>query len=278
MTSSDVATEDSSLHFFVDEAGDPTLFDGRGRVLVGQEGCSKYFIVGKLDVADPASLGQALSELRRNLLADPYFRRVPSMQPEQRKTALAFHAKDDVAEVRREVFKLLLSADVRFYASVRDKAALLAYVKQRNEHDRAYRYRGDELYDTLIEELFRRYHPFADELNICFARRGNKSRTHAFRTAIERAEARFERDFGTRRSVQVSISASTPPESAGLQAVDYFLWGMQRHYERGEARYVELIWDKVVEVADLDAISEGRKGVTYNKNRPLIVADQGAVD
>jgi hypothetical protein len=31
--------------YYVDEAGDGTLFDGKGRVLIGSEGCSKYFIL-----------------------------------------------------------------------------------------------------------------------------------------------------------------------------------------------------------------------------------------
>jgi hypothetical protein len=263
------------LHFFVDEAGDPSLFDSKGRILVGEEGCSNYFILGKLDVDDPPALAAALETLRARLLADPYFKRVPSMQPERRKTALGFHAKDDVAEVRREVFNVLLQADVRFYAVVRRKVDLLAYVKQRNALDSTYRYKGDELYDTLVEELFRRMHPFADQLNICFAKRGDKSRTQAFRNAIERAEARFELEYGVRRSAEVSIVASTPPQSAGLQAVDYFLWALQRYYERGEDRYVELIWDKVIEIDDMDRIEGGRKGVVYNKKRPLIV-DQRA--
>lgn len=270
--------ENSVLHFFVDEAGDPVLFDGKGRILVGSDGCSRAFIVGKLDVADPAALQTALEDLRADLLTDPYFKRVPSMQPERGKTAVAFHAKDDVAEVRREVFRVLMQHDLRFYAAVRSKSALLDYVKQRNRLEPRYRYRGDELYDTLVEELFRRYHPFADQLNIVFARRGNKSRTHAFRAAIERAEARFERDFGTRRSDAIHIVASTPPQSAGLQAVDYFLWALQRHYERGEGRYAELIWDKVVEVDDMDAVAAGRKGVVYKKDRPLIANDQGATE
>lgn len=264
----------SALHFYVDEAGDPTLFDRKGRILVGSEGCSSTFILGKLDVADPAALQASLDALRAALLADPYFKRVPSMQPDKRKTALAFHAKDDVAEVRREVFHVLLQADLRFYAVVRNKQALLAYVKQRNERESSYRYKGDELYDFLVEELFRRYHPFADDLNICFAKRGSKTRTHAFRSAIERAEARFERDFGARRSTRVNIEASTPPQNTGLQAVDYFLWALQRHYEREEDRFLELIWNKVVEIEDLDRIESGRK-VIYNKKRPLVV-DQGA--
>ncbi|MBN8509018.1 MAG: DUF3800 domain-containing protein [Burkholderiales bacterium] len=272
MTSTDPP---STLHFFVDEAGDPTLFDAKGRILVGQEGCSKTFILGKLDVADPAALHRALEQLRADLLADPYFRRVPSMQAERGKTARAFHAKDDVPEVRREVFKVLAQFDLRFYGVVRHKTALLAYVRQRNEREAGYRYRGDELYDTLVEELFRRYHPLTDRLEICFATRGNKARTHAFRSAIEKAEARFESQYGVRRSAEVAIVASTPPQKAGLQAVDYFLWALQRHYERDESRYVELVWDKVIEIEDLDRIEGGRKGVAYNKKRPLVV-DQEA--
>jgi hypothetical protein len=264
-----------TLHFFVDEAGDPALFSANGRILIGEDGCSKTFILGKLDVDDPLGLHAALEKLRAELLADPYFKRLPSMQPERGKTARAFHAKDDVAEVRREVYRLLCGFNLRFYAVVRNKTALLDYVRQRNEREPGYRYRDDEVYDTLVEELFRRYHPVADQLNICFAKRGNRSRTQAFRTAIERAEARFESEYGTRRSAEVSILASTPPESAGLQAVDYCLWALQRHYERGEDRYIELIWDKVVEIEDLDRIEGGRRGVVYNKKRPLIV-DQGA--
>lgn len=265
----------STLHFFVDEAGDPTLFDAKGRILVGQEGCSKTFIVGKLDVEEPASLHRALEQLRADLLADPYFKRVPSMQAERGKTARAFHAKDDVPEVRREVFKVLMRFDLRFYGVVRHKAALLDYVRQRNDREAGYRYRGDELYDTLVEELFRRYHPLTDRLEICFAKRGNKLRTHAFRSAIEKAETRFESQYGIRRSAAVDIVASTPPQKVGLQAVDYFLWALQRHYERGESRYIELVWDKVVEIEDLDHIEGRRKGAIYNRRRPLVV-DQEA--
>ena len=126
-----------------------------------------------------------------------------------------------------------------------------------------------------MEELFRRYHPRADRLEICFATRGNKARTHAFRAAIAKAEARFESQHGMRRSAEVAIIASTPPQKAGLQAVDYFLWALQRHYERDESRYLELVWNQVVEIEDLDRIDGSRKGVVYNRKRPLIV-DQEA--
>jgi len=63
------------IHSYVDEAGDPTLF-GRKRgsgIIVGSEGCSNFFIMGKLEVGDPEDLSKKLTELRHELLADPYF-------------------------------------------------------------------------------------------------------------------------------------------------------------------------------------------------------------
>jgi len=124
--------------YFVDEAGDPVLFDRRGRVRIGAEGCSNYFIMGKLDIEAPEDLSNRLESLRSELLADPYFKDVPSMQVERGKTAVAFHAKDDLPEVRREVFKVLNDCPLRFYAVIRDKTALLQSVKQRNEWDPNY--------------------------------------------------------------------------------------------------------------------------------------------
>jgi hypothetical protein len=110
----------------VDEAGDPTLFGARGKVLVGSEGCSRFFALGLADADDPRTLAADLATLRARLVADPYFKAVPSMRPEQRKTALLFHAKDDLPEVRREVFALLQRHAIRFSAIVRDKLAILA--------------------------------------------------------------------------------------------------------------------------------------------------------
>ena len=66
-------------HYFVDEAGDPTLFDRKGRIIVGQEGCSWFFILGLLQVDSPDALAADLATLRAELLKDPHFRKVPSM-------------------------------------------------------------------------------------------------------------------------------------------------------------------------------------------------------
>ena len=37
---------------YLDEAGDPTLFAKGGKIVAGTEGCSRFFILGKLEVMD----------------------------------------------------------------------------------------------------------------------------------------------------------------------------------------------------------------------------------
>lgn len=250
---------------FVDEAGDPVLFDSRGRALPGQEGCSRHFILGALEVADAAALAIDLIALRQTFLADPYFRDVPSMQPGQRKTALAFHAKDDVPEVRREVFALLMKHDVQFFAVVRDKLRVLDYVRQRHAIDADYRYQPNELYDTLVSRLFKNRLHLTPEVDVCFAARGKSDRSAALRHALERARRRFERQWV--RDVPASIEArqSVPARDVPLQAADYFLWALQRHYERGVSRYAELVWPKVGVVQAVDETDEAPYGRYYTR-------------
>ena len=72
---------------------------------------------------DPSALSQSLIELRQEMLVDPYFAGVESFRPERKKTALLFHAKDDLPEVRYRVFNLLRVAGsaLRFHAVVCEK-------------------------------------------------------------------------------------------------------------------------------------------------------------
>ncbi len=65
--------------------------------------------MGKLDVDEPAELSVRLNELRQRLISHAYFQGVPSFDPVRGKTAVMFHAKDDLPEVRFQVFDLLAS-------------------------------------------------------------------------------------------------------------------------------------------------------------------------
>ncbi len=260
-----------SCHYFVDEAGDPTLFDGKGKVLIGSNGCSRYFILGLLQVDGPDSLTSELKAIQARLLADPYFANVPSMQPNERKTALAFHAKDDLPEVRREVFSLLMNRkDLRFFAIVRDKASVLSYVKSRNSFDAGYHYKPDELYDFMIRRLFRDRLHLYEQYRIYFARRGSSNRTQSLKIALQAARERFAHRFHQEPANNtLDVIPAYSKDVPCLQAVDYYLWALQRLFERGEDRYVSLLWPTFRLIIDVDDRRFATYGTYYNKKRVL---------
>lgn len=260
-------------HYFVDEGGDGTLFASKGKVIIETEGCSRYFMLGLLDVAEPAHLKDRLEDLRARLLDDPYFKGVPSMQPQTGKTALAFHAKDDPSEVRREVFALLRETEgLRYFAVVTDKWRVLEYVRQRNLHDPAYRYHPNELYDYLARRLFKNLLHKDNGYEIVFAKRGASDRTAALQTALEKARERFTRQWGIPADAPVHVVSSTPSQHAGLQAADYFTWALQRLYEKGEDRYLNYIWNSVHLIQDIDDKRVAGYGVYYTQKKPLTAA------
>ena len=222
-------------HLFVDEAGGPDIFDGKGRVNIGREGCSRFFLLGMLEVDDPEKLATTLTELRAQLLRDPFFNTAESFKPERKKTALLFHAKDDLPEVRVKVFDLLRSYGpaLRFRAVVCDKQRILRREQARREADAGYRYNPDHLYDELARSLFGRFSRMADRYHLGIAKRGNKDRNAALRIALEHAEADFAQAFGfSRGSAEAWTTIITNPRATVcLQAADYFLWALQRFYE-----------------------------------------------
>lgn len=273
-----------SLNIFVDEAGDPTLFANRRRAIVGTPGCSRFFILGKLEVDDPQGLGQRLTELRNSLVANPYFASVPSFDPTREKTAVMFHAKDDVPEVRYEVFKLLVAegTTLRFHAVVCDKEQIVERVQKRNSAEPGYRYQHNELYDGLMRSLFGKFHRLADMYEVCIARRGQSDRNEALRTALDHAERDFAAKYGFGRGGKDAwrIRVSTPKLDPCLQAVDYFLWAVQRFYEprndsetglaKHEERFLKLLWPQIGEVHDLHfGLGHSTHGTFFNAQQPL---------
>lgn len=201
------------------------------------------------------------------------------MQPKASKTAIVFHATDDAPEVRREVFALLVQHPLRFLAVVRDKEKVVEYVRQRNQTDPTYRYNPNELYDYMVRRLFKtRLHKDAG-YNIYFAKRGKADRTAALKDALATARQRFSERWGINSSAPINVIPAIPKEHGGLQAVDYFLWALQRLYEKGDDRYVPYLWDKISVVHDIDDTRTTRYGVYYTRKKPLTQAvlkkDQG---
>lgn len=256
-------------HYFVDEHGDGTLFDRKGRVIVGTEGCSTHFALGVLDVPDPTGLSSALDALRKTILADPYFRGVESLKPERQKTAVAFHAKDDIPEARMLVFQLLAQQDVRFQAVIRDKRSIVAHVRSLNAQSDRFRYTTNRLYDEMVKRLFKNRLHKADGYRICFASRGRSDRTAALKAALEGARANFRKAWGIDADAPIEVTSVAAAASAPLQAVDYFLWALQRVYTKGEDRFLSRLWPRISLIVDADDRRKSPAGRYYTREDPL---------
>ncbi len=280
---------------FVDEAGTPTLFHESGKVIVDTFGCSRFFILGKLEVKNPAALASKLNELRRQMVANPMFAGTESFKPERKKTAVAFHAKDDLPEVRIPVFDLLRNVgnQLRFYAVVCDKFKLLKSEAAKRAAQPGYRFNENSIYDSLMRELFGKFHRLADRYEVCVAKRGNSPRNEALKTALVHAEGDFEKKFGFRRSQPDAwtVMVQSSKDNPCLQAVDYYLWALQRFYEVKfnaatkqpqidrntgltirEDRFLNAVWPQVGEIHDLHFGQP--HGTFFTVQNPLKLAER----
>jgi hypothetical protein len=262
------------IHYFIDEAGDSRLFKRRRKLAMGQEGVSNYFALGKLEIDDPTKLCDEFNALRAKILTDPYFRKVPSLRLERGRTAIMFHACKDLPEVRYLVFKLLARQAVSFYAVIRDKRRVADEVLAKNRANRGYWFKETDLYDELVKNLFETSFHHGGHYEICFAKRGKSDRTEALYLALDQARQKYESNLQVRCNTTINIQARLSKERAGLQAADYFLWALQRLYEKNEDRFWASIEAKVKWIYDRDDTREKPFGKYYTPQNPLTLENR----
>lgn len=127
------------------------------------------------------------------------------------------------------------------------------------------------MYDVLVKRLFRDRLHIANQNFIYFAKRGKSDRTQALREALDQARQRFFRKYKKTSSSTFELNIDIPARQYGLQAVDYFLWSVQRLYERGEDRYIQYLWESVSFVQDIDDTRSHNYGMYYDKKHPLTI-------
>jgi hypothetical protein len=193
---------------------------------------------------------------------DRYLKDIPSIK----KSIVAFHAKDDCPEVRKMVFEALERMDFGAQVVVARKIESIFLSKHAGSQDR--------FYDAMVEDLFGRQLNLSTHNHITFARRGNKARQHALRTAVNAAARKFKRRYKLDRATEFHIETSQPVQEPALQATDYVLWAVQRAFEKGEMRYfeylrgkIELVWD----IYDLEKLKKKGQTVYDRRKNPFQV-------
>lgn len=98
---------------------------------------------------------------------------------------------------------------------------------------------------------------------------GASDRTTALLNALENARNNFRRSWGIHANAPIEVVPSAPVVDPSLQAVDYFLWALQRLFEKKEARYWEFVWPKVGLVHNIDDLKKNEYGEYYSQRNPL---------
>jgi len=227
------------VYFFVDESGDPTFYDRKGSLIIGEEGCSIILILGFIKTEDPKKLRREIEDQRKKFLADPYLKGIPSL----RKTSVSFHAKDDCPEVRQAVFKLLPKLDF--------KAEIYVARKVEKVFKSKYRSKEELFYDDLISKLFENHLHQGERVFIYFSKRGLKPRQRPLEQAIFKAKYKFQQKYKKKIKSEVFVQAQSPEGEPCLQIIDYINWAIFRAYTKKEMRFLETVKEKISLIVDV---------------------------
>ena len=225
--------------FFVDESGDPTFYNRKGQLIVGQPGCSRIFMLGFIETRQPQVMRQAILRLQHEIVNDPAYQHIPSIV----RTAQAFHANKDTAEVRNRFYQLI--GDFDFQAQV--------VVVRKDENVFRGRFKGSEreMYDHLVSMSFQNVLHRHERNHVYFAKRNSRAREQPLREAIEFGVQEFEARVGTTVNTVRKVIAQTPSHEPCLSVIDYVNWAVYRAYTTGEMQYYEAIREKVSLLVDL---------------------------
>lgn len=157
---------------------------------------------------------------------------------------------------------------VKVLVAIRRKEELALTAKEAYE-SLGKKFNQNEIYDELVTRTFKNLLHKATANHIFFARRGKTAREEALKKAITHAKNNFEAKWGIRSDSPVIIEPAYPSESAGLQVIDYYLWALQRLYERQEEQFFNPIASSYRLIMDLDDKRNKAYGEWYNDSNPL---------
>jgi hypothetical protein len=187
-----------STYFFVDESGDPNFYDRHGNLIVGQPGCARILLLGLVELQNPDAARRSLLDLQDEVTYDPYFAGFPSIK----RTAVAFHATDDLPEVRYRVFKLLATLDFH--------AQFVVARKVERVFRGTFAAKETAFYDHLVSRLFENVLHRYERNIIYFAKRGSRVRQKPLASAIQAGVRRFESKWGAHVATNIVVLAQSP--------------------------------------------------------------------
>lgn len=258
-------------HRFLDESGDTTFYGKGKRIIVGEEGVSKCFILGMVKFKTKLeSIREQVISMQEEIVNDEFFKDVPSIQKKVNRGGYFFHATDDIPEVRERFFRFIKTLNCSFEAVVARKLPGLFESKHKGKE--AYFYA--DLLSHLLKNKLSNHAKFV--LNI--AGRGKATKNQNLHLALKKAQERFGKTHPNKEiKTKVVFNVLDQTNEPLLNIADYFCWSVQSVFERGNIRYYNYLQDKISTVIDLyDFDSYGKPGWEnyYGKNKPLTIKNK----
>lgn len=199
-------------YLFSDEAGDFT-FNREPNV-------SRFFIICTV-AASSLQLGVKLTELRHDLLR------------EGAPIGDCFHATTDAQQVRDRVYAALVESDFTFQATICEKSK--AQPQVRESKARFYKYPWYYHFKFGLAPHLKA----DDRLLVTAASIGTKKEKQTYTSSLK--------DVVNQSAKHVDWAVDFRPALADpcLQAADYCAWAIQRKWERGDTRSLDLIRSKL---------------------------------
>ena len=258
-------------HRFLDESGDTTFYGKKKRVIVGEEGVSKCFILGMVKFKSKLEpIREQIIKMQNEIVVDEFYKDVPSIKKKISKGGYYFHAKDDIPEVREKFFRYIKPLNCTFEAIVARKLPDL-YKSKHKENESWF-------YADLLSHLLKNKLTNHDKMVLNIASRGKSTKNQNLELALLKAQERFsnahpEKDIKAKVVFNVMEQTTEPL----LNVADYFCWCIQNVFERGNVRYYNYLKEQISSVVDLyDFKSYGKKGWPnyYGRKNPLTAKNE----
>ena len=253
-------------HRFLDESGDTTFYGKKKRIIVGDDGVSKTFILGMVKFkTNLDTIRDQIIKMQQEITEDIYYKDIPSIKKKVNKGGYFFHAKDDIPEVREKFLRYIKTLNCSFEAIVARKLPEL----YENKH------KGNEawFYADLLSHLLKNKFSNHNKMVLNIASRGKSTKNHNLDLALAKAKERFNKAYPNKElKSKVIFNVLEQTGEPLLNVADYFCWCIQNVFEKGQMRYYNFMKDQISTVVDLyDFDSYGKEGWPnyYGENNPL---------
>lgn len=236
-------------HVYLDEAGDMSFYargQGKRRLVFGENGTSRFFILGMLRVdGDAKVVKRNFSTFLQGLKVNPYFSGVNTHEKRSNYMQYWVHANKDLPEIRMKVFEWLLENPVEYSAAI--------YRKDHDHFESKFGRRERKLYAKLLARLATPFCASSQKTVFHLAKLGGSTSDINIKEALEDAQNmyRFDADLLTVEP-DFRYDVQDQDKEILLGAADYFSWAIQRALERKELRFANKIDPKVRELVLLE--------------------------